>query len=46
LLVFAVSFGVLDKIKLFGEQSKGPNLVIGFIFGLLFRPEKTIPIPN
>jgi|GEM_PF-1037461 hypothetical protein len=36
LLVFAISFAVLQKVRLFGEASKKVNIVIALVLGFLF----------
>ena len=36
LLIFAVTFAILQKIKLFGDQGQGANLIISIVMGLLF----------
>jgi hypothetical protein len=36
LLVFSISYAVLQKIKLFGKEAKRVNIIIAFVLGLLF----------
>ncbi len=36
LLVFTISFAVLQKVKIFGQDSKKINVVVALVIGLLF----------
>jgi len=36
LLIFFIVFGILEKTKLFGEDKKQLNALIGFVIGLIF----------
>lgn len=36
LLVFTISFAVLQKVKIFGEGSKKINVIVALVIGLLF----------
>jgi hypothetical protein len=42
ILVFAVSFGVLEKIELFGKHGKGANFIISMVLGLLFLQNEVL----
>jgi hypothetical protein len=35
LLIFAIVFGVLDKIQIFGKDSRGVNAIIAIVVGLI-----------
>ena len=45
LMIFAVVFGILEKIKLFGSNSKNINIVIALTFGFLFIAPHLIGVP-
>jgi len=36
LLIFAITFGILEKTKLFGEDKKQLNAILAFVIGLIF----------
>ena len=36
LLIFFIIFGILEKIKLFGEDKKQLNALVAFVIGLIF----------
>ena len=36
LLIFAVTFAILEKVKILGEEKKGINAVVAIILGLIF----------
>jgi len=36
LLIFFIVFGILEKIKLFGEEQKQLNALVAFVIGLIF----------
>src|SRR3989338_10579622 len=44
LLIFAIVFGILTKIKLFGAENKGLNAVVAIVVGLLSLQFSFVPI--
>src|SRR3989344_6030575 len=44
LLIFAISFAILKKIKLFGEEGQGANFIISCVLGLLFLQNQELII--
>lgn len=45
LMIFAVVFGILEKIKLFGDDKKNINIVISLTFGFLFIAPHLMGMP-